>query len=114
MEGKDVYIEFEGVNSSATVIINQQTVGTHDGGYSAFCFDITPYLLEKNVIEVLVDNRPNEYVYPQRADFTFYGGIYRDVNLILVDETHIQLDCYGSRGIKISPKITGGDAMVKV
>ena len=77
-----VYLEFKGVNASASVYLNDEKVCNHDGGYSTFRCNITPYLKEENIIKVEVDNSKNVSVYPQDADFTFYGGIYRNVNLI--------------------------------
>ena len=80
--GRRLFIEFEGVNSSSSVIFNGKELGTHNGGYSTFRYEVTSLVKEENILEVRVDNIPNDYVYPERADFTFYGGIYRDVYLI--------------------------------
>jgi beta-galactosidase len=107
-----VYLEFNGVNSSVEVLINGESCAKHDGGYSTFRVDMTDYLKDENEIEVKVDNSPNQRVYPQRADFTFYGGIYRDVNLIIVPTDHFDLDYYGASGIKVTPEIEGNDAFV--
>ena len=98
-----LYIEFDGVNSSCEVYINDVFIGKHDGGYSRFRFDITKYYFKdkENVLKVKINNIENDRVYPQLADFTFYGGIYRDVNLIKVNKKHFDLDFYGSKGIKI-------------
>ena len=111
-DGQRVYLEFRGVNSSATVNLNGKTVTSHDGGYSTFRADITSYLQEMNELTVVADNAPNDRVYPQRADFTFYGGIYRDVYMIIADETHFALDYYGGKGFKITTKLAGHDADV--
>lgn len=110
--GDQVYLEFLGVNSSAVVYVNGKELAAHDGGYSAFRVNITEALLEENELQVLVDNAPNERVYPQKADFTFYGGIYRDVNLIIVPETHFDLDYFGGNGFKITPYVRGQAAEV--
>ena len=110
-EGK-AYIEFRGVNSSAKVIINGKEVGRHDGGYSTFRVNITDKLEENNIMEVYVDNSPNDYVYPQKADFTFYGGIYRDVYMITTDSTHFDLEDHGGNGFYITPHINGKDAHI--
>lgn len=112
--GGRVYLEFRGVNSSAEIIVNKIICGIHDGGYSTFRVDITNALQDENLIEVVVDNSPNNKVYPQRADFTFYGGIYRDVYLIIVPESHFDLGYYGSDGIKVTPKIDGNNADVNI
>lgn len=111
-EGKEVYIEFEAANSSAELFVNGESVAKHDGGYSTWRANITSYLKEENEIVVAVDNAPNDHVYPQNADFTFYGGLYRKVSLILVDETRFDLDYYGSPAIKVTPEVTGQDAKI--
>ena len=100
------YLEFAGVNSSADVYINGVQLAHHDGGYSTWRVNITQSLTsENNLLVVAVDNSENDRVYPQRADFTFYGGIYRDVELIAVGETHFDLDYCGGSGIKVTPEI---------
>ena len=109
-----VYLEFQGANASATVELNGQTVGTHDGGYSTFRWDVTDFLQDENQLTVHVDNSVNDRVYPQKADFTFYGGIYRDVNLIIVNKCHFDLDCFGGPGLKITPGVDGKDGRVRV
>lgn len=113
-KGEQVYLEFQGVNSSAEVSINGKTVCEHDGGYSTFRVNITKEIKEKNTIVVAVDNSENDRVYPQLADFTFYGGIYRDVSLIIVSESHFTLDYYGGPGIKVTPKVKDEDAQVRI
>lgn len=92
------YLEFKGVNSEARVFVNEQLVTSHAGGYSTFRVDITPYLNKDNIVKVEVCNKENDTVYPQRADFTFYGGIYRDVNLLIVNKDHFDLDYFGGPG----------------
>ena len=91
-EGQVVYLEFKGVNSSAEVYLNGELAARHDGGYSTFRANVTKLIKENNVLCVKVDNSATEKVYPQTADFTFYGGIYRDVNIIVVDAAHFDLD----------------------
>jgi beta-galactosidase len=113
-KGGRAYLEFRGVNSIAEIKVNGEFCGRHEGGYSTFRVDITHALRDKNQLEVWVDNSPNLTVYPQRADFTFYGGIYRDVYLILTQESHFDLSYYGGTGIAITPKINGDEAMVSV
>ena len=99
-----VYLEFQGVNASAKVELNGAEVGTHDGGYSTFRWDVTELLQEENALTVHVDNSRNDRVYPQKADFTFYGGIYRDVSLIIVNKYHFDLDHFGGTGLKVTAK----------
>lgn len=76
---EDVYLVFEGVNASATIVFNNHEVIKHDGGYSTFRVNVTEFLKDENDLKIIVDNSVNDKVYPQNADFTFYGGIYRDV-----------------------------------
>ncbi len=108
------YLEFCGANSSADVYVGAEKLAHHDGGYSAWRVDITDKIAESTDIAVVVDNSPNETVYPQMADFTFYGGLYRDVNLICVSKTHFDLDYYGAPGIAVTPQIDGKNAKVAV
>lgn len=109
-----VYLEFQGVNATADVKLNDQNVIHHDGGYSTFRAEVTALLREENHLEVKVDNSVNDRVYPQKADFTFYGGIYRDVKLLIVHKTHFDLDYFGGPGLRITPKVDGTDAKVRV
>lgn len=113
-KGDQVYLEFQGVNSSAEVFVNGISVCHHEGGYSTFRVNITEELKNINTIVVAVDNGVNDRVYPQVADFTFYGGIYRDVSMIIVPENHFTLDYYGGPGIKVTPDIKGTDAEVRI
>lgn len=109
-----VYVEFEGANSSATLYVNGKEVGHHDGGYSTWRVNVTDFLQEDNELVVAVDNAPNDRVYPQMADFTFYGGLYRNVNSISVSDTHFDLDYYGSPAIEVTPVVEGTNAKVTV
>lgn len=87
------YLKFLGANLKTTVFINSRFVGGHLGGYSEFSFDITNFLtLENNKLEVLVSNADCTKAYPSIADFTFYGGLYRDVYLVLCEKTHFALE----------------------
>ena len=108
------YLEFRGANSSADVYVDGEKLAHHDGGYSTWRVDITNHLKDVTEVAVVVDNSPNETVYPQMADFTFYGGLYRGVNLIAVPATHFDLEYYGGNGLKITPTIEGKDAKVEV
>ncbi|MBR5322540.1 MAG: glycoside hydrolase family 2 protein [Clostridia bacterium] len=108
------YIEFNGTNSSADLFVGGQKLAHHDGGYSTWRVNITDYLTGETEIAVVVDNSINDTVYPQMADFTFYGGIYRDVNLICVNDTHFDLDYYGGPGLMITPIVEGENAKVDV
>ena len=109
-----VWIQFDGVNASAHVVLNGSPVCNHDGGYSTFRANITELLRDENELTVEVDNSKNDHVYPQKADFTFYGGIYRDVSLMVVSKNHFTLDYFGGPGIRITPTVQGTDASVQV
>ncbi|WP_088104807.1 glycoside hydrolase family 2 protein [Halalkalibacter urbisdiaboli] len=110
--GDQVYLEFRGANSTAEVWVNNTKLATHDGGYSTFRVNITEVLKEENELVVSVDNGPNDRVYPQKADFTFYGGIYRDVYMVIVSENHFDMDYYGGRGLQITSEINDKTAVV--
>ncbi len=109
-----VYLQFHGVNASAKVTLNGKEVITHDGGYSTFRVEITENLVAENTMVVDVDNSVNTRVYPQKADFTFYGGIYRDVELLVVNKEHFDLDYYGGPGLKYTTEIKDNHANVCV
>lgn len=113
-ETQQVWLQFEGVNASAKVVLNGHEVMTHDGGYSTFRADITALLNESNELTVDVDNSKNDRVYPQKADFTFYGGIYRDVTLIVVNKNHIALGHLGGCGVQITPTVNGANADIEI
>lgn len=102
-QGSRLFIEFNGSNSITDVYVNGQHIGQHKGGYSTFRFDITDAVKygAKNIFAVKVDNTVVDDVYPQKADFTFYGGIYRDVNIIVTNPVHVDLLDYGSSGIYV-------------
>ena len=100
-----VYLEFQGAAMTAEVYLNGEKLCTHHGGYSTFRVNLTGHLLAENTLAVSVDNRDNDTVYPQKADFTFYGGLYRNVNLIVVPQAHFELDYCGTPGIKVTPVV---------
>ena len=108
------YLEINGANSSADVYLNGQHLAHHDGGYSTWRVDLTETLADENLLVIAVDNAANDRVYPQMADFTFYGGLYRNVNIIAVSKSHFDLDYYGTPGIKVTPVMEGSDAKTEV
>ena len=119
--GSQVYVEFLGASVIADVYLNGEAVAHHEGGYSTFRVNLTDKLQEENVLTVALNNADNNYVYPQKADFTFYGGLYRMVNLIVVPESHFELDYVGGNGIAVTPtvecdenRVPTGKASVKV
>ena len=113
-ESEKYYLEINGANSSAYAYLNGNQIATHNGGYSTWRVDITDFLLEENVLCVIVDNSPNEEVYPQVADFTFYGGLYRDVNIVCTNSTHFELEHFGGNGLKITPKVSEKKAEITI
>lgn len=104
--GEQLWIEFRGAAMTAEVSLNGQNLVRHEGGYSTFRANLTGELRENNLLCVSVDNSANDRVYPQKADFTFYGGIYRDVYLITVPADHFALDNHGAPGLKITPVVS--------
>jgi len=111
---QQVWLQFEGVNASAKVTLNGVEIARHDGGYSTFRADVTALLADSNVLIVEADNSKNDRVYPQKADFTFYGGIYRDVSLLVVNRNHIALGYLGGPGVQITPTVNGANADIEV
>lgn len=112
-DGEVFYLQFDGVNSSAKVFFNGKEIAVHHGGYSTFRARLEN-IQNENEIKVEVDNAPNDFVYPQQADFTFYGGIYRDVSIIGAAREHFDLDYNGAPGIMVTPKINGEDADIEM
>ena len=108
------FLEINGANSSADVYVNGKHLAHHDGGYSTWRVDITSQLQQKNLIVIAVDNAANNTVYPQIADFTFYGGLYRNVNLVCVSKSHFELVKNGTPGIHVTPTVEGKDARAHV
>ena len=106
-EDKVIYVEFSAANTVAEVYVNGSFVGRHEGGYSAFRFDITELLRfgSENLICVKVNNAPSNHIPPitDQGDFTKMGGIYREVRLIAVPRLHIDLMDFGSSGVYITP-----------
>ena len=103
-------LQFDAVAMTAEVYLNEQKLAEHKGGYSAFCVDITDALRNgSNLLRVNVDNSDNDTVYPQKADFTFYGGIYRDVTLHIVPAAHFALAANGAVPVKVTPAVTDLD-----
>ncbi|MBE6729234.1 MAG: glycoside hydrolase family 2 protein [Ruminococcaceae bacterium] len=113
-EAEKYFLEIKGANSSADVYMNGKKLFHHDGGYSTFRVDITEHLDRESLLVIAVDNSPSETVYPQVADFTFYGGIYRDVNIICTAKNHFDLMYYGGPGIKVTPTVEGINAKTEV
>ena len=112
-EGEEAWLEFEGVSNSARVFADGALVAEHEGGFSTFRANLTPAVRQTQAsgakavtLAVAADNGVSDHVYPQYADFTFYGGIYRDVKLIRVPAAHIALGYHGAPGIRVTPQVT--------
>lgn len=117
LKGKQLYLLFEGANQFTEVFINGKKAGEHTGGYSAFSVCITNLVSfeKENEVLVKVDNSFNQDIPPLSADFTFYGGIYRDVWLQAVDAVHFTMDDHAGNGIYIStPSVSAKNATVLV
>ncbi len=112
-DGEEIYIQLDGVNSSAKVFFNDKETAVHHGGYSTFRAKLED-IKNINEIKIEADNAPNNKVYPQMADFTFYGGVYRDVTLIGVAKNHFDLDYYGAPGIMVTPTVNGKNADIEM
>lgn len=106
LPGGRVYVEILAAGQQAAVYVNGTQAVYHEGGYSTFRADVTDLCKEgeENLLAVACSNEHKDSVYPQAADFTFYGGLYRGVNLISVPETHFDLDYYGGPGLQVTPK----------
>lgn len=113
---KQHFIRFGAVNQEAILFINGKEVGSHSGGYTSFTFDITEYLTYAiDTIKVEVDNSHNENIPPLKGDFTFYGGIYRSVELISVNKQHFSFDHHGSDGVYVDPlQVTKDKAELRI
>ena len=103
--GERLFLEINGANHTCEVYLNGEKLACHEGGYATFRVALTSHLAAKNVLAIAVDNRDSDHVYPQKADFTFYGGLYRDVNLIAVPAAHFELLKDGTPGIKVTPVV---------
>ena len=116
-EGRRAVIYFEGANQEVRFYLNGQFVGEHKGGYTRFCFDITPYLCygQENLFAIYVNNVYNPNIPPLSADFTFFGGIYRDVYLQFMNPVHIATNDYASSGVYIrTPEVNNSAASVEI
>jgi beta-galactosidase len=118
---KEVYVFFEGVGQVAEVFVNGKSVGKHQGGYNYFSFPIGNYLQYAqegngpNEVIVKVDNSPNENIPPLEGDFNFFGGLYRDVYLNVINKVHFDADNYATNGIFITtPVVSDNNATVNI
>ena len=106
-DGKRQFIEFKGANHVATVYCNGRLLGQHKGGFSTFRFDLTAAMRPTgNVLRVDVSNAPSD-IYPQTADFTFFGGLYREVSFIETAPAHFDLLKTGTNAVFVTPMVSG-------
>ncbi len=103
--GDGVWLQIDGAAYTAEVFLNGEKLARHEGGFSAFRVDLTAHLRTENTLAITVDNTDNDTVYPQKADFTFYGGLYRAVKLLVVPAAHFALGYCGAPGIKVTPVV---------
>ena len=113
-ESEVYFLEINGANSYAEVFLNGEKLEDHAGGYSKWRVDLTDKLKEKNLLVITTDNSDFESIYPRTADFTFYGGLYRDVNIICTAKTHFDLEFFGGNGVWVTPEIKGNNANVNI
>ncbi len=104
-QGDEAWLEFLGAAMIADIYVNGEKKFHHEGGYSAFRVPITDCLKEQNTIVAVLNNEENQICYPQKADFTFYGGLYCMVNLIIVPSVHFALDYWGASGLNVTPAV---------
>jgi beta-galactosidase len=115
--GRELYVELDGANLETTLFVNGREVGHHAGGYARFRFDVTSVAKPGgvNVLAVKVSNAPNRNVPPRSADYTFFGGLYRDVRLVSVEPVHLDMDSFGSSGVlAFQETVTKESAKVRV
>ena len=115
---KQVFIQFEGANQITRLFVNGHFAGEHTGGYTGFTFDITDKLrlhLPENNISIWVDNAPNPHIPPLAADFTFFGGVYRDVKVIVTNKIHFNLTDQSNNGVYWqTPKVSEDEATLRI
>ncbi|MDE5670851.1 MAG: beta-galactosidase, partial [Eubacterium sp.] len=116
-DNEEIYLEIPAASLSAEVYINGQLACTHKGGFSIFRVHLTPYINPKKTTKIAIctDNSESKESYPQTADFTFFGGLYRGVNLITVNHAHFDLEYEGGCGVCVTPKLnTDGSADISI
>ena len=114
-QSKRLFLRFEGANCVSNVFVNGKHIGEHRGGYGAFVFEITDKVEygKENTLLVRVNNGEQLDVMPLVGDFNFYGGIYRDVHLLLTDNLCISPLDYASSGVYlIQQQITDKQAAI--
>ena len=114
---KSIFLKFEGANQVTKVFVNDKLVGEHTGGYTAFIFELTDNLKfgAKNSIRIEVDNSYDQDIPPLEADFNFYGGIYRDLQVIVSGKSHFKLKGETAGNILVkTPKVSREKAEINL
>ncbi|RXF71237.1 glycoside hydrolase family 2 TIM barrel-domain containing protein [Arcticibacter tournemirensis] len=119
LKNKQLFLYFDGANQQSEIFVNGKSAGSHIGGYTRFCIPISNFLNfnnpEDNEVVIKVDNRHNDDIPPLSADFTFFGGVYRNLYLIVKDEVHFDLTDYASNGVYVNtPLVSEKSASVVV
>lgn len=100
--GKRYYLHFGGATLKADIFLNGRAIGTHEGGYAAFRYDVTDALRAgRNLLAVRVDNARNTRYAPLNGDFNIFGGLYREVKLIEAPDLHIDLLDHAGPGLHV-------------
>jgi beta-galactosidase len=112
---RQAFLQFDGANIVTDVYLNGTHLGQHRGGFAAFRYDVTSVLnaAGDNVLAVKVDNSPVNDVPPLSADFTFFGGLYRDAHLLTTDPLHVDVEDFASSGVYITPT-AGSDGTAEI
>ncbi|WP_424493344.1 glycoside hydrolase family 2 TIM barrel-domain containing protein [Salinimicrobium sp. GXAS 041] len=116
-QNDQVFLKFEGSNQVTEVFVNGISAGKHIGGYTGFVIDISEELnfAAENELKIVVDNSHDTNIPPLDADFNFYGGIYRDLELIITDKLHFELENAAAGNILIrTPEVSEEKATVKI
>ena len=117
LSGKQVFLKFEGANQRTELYINGAFVGQHKGGYTGFTFDISEFvrLGEENLVAVMVDNSHDNTIAPLSVGYALYGGIYRDVWMVVKEPVHFMLTHYGSKCLYVNtPEVSDKEAEVNI
>lgn len=118
LKGKQLFIHFGGANQVAEVYLNGVFLGKHQGGYTAFTFDVTEHVRSTgdNELAVKVDNSVNPMIPPLSGDWTFFGGIYRDVHIVATEKISFDMSVYGAQAAVFiqTPKVTKEEASLRV
>ena len=115
--GKSLFLKFDGAATVADVFVNGDLIGTHRGNFAAFCFDATPFLRvgKDNVVAVRVNNAKDKDILPLSGDFTVFGGLYREVHLLVLDKMSVTPLDYASPGVYVKQaQVTGDSAELEI